>query len=251
METYQSVRTLDLKHLLFRIMKNWYWLAGAAGFGAIAVPLVRFLKLRIDYSTQLKAFKAGTANVIEPVAPSFPFLYILIGLFVGVVVALLVFWAIELFDNTLKSAAELTRPEGVQVLAEIKTSREGKKERTIRKLLKMNAPRPEKKETELLCAKLVAASRNRKYKSIVVAGKLEGKATAIVKTVIDVLTQAEVGIEYVGDILQDPRAILKLNSEVGVVLVETVGKTTYQTLDGEIAECRNQKADLLGFLVTE
>ena len=234
---------------MMRMISKWYWVAGAIGLGMILAPLLRFLKLRSDYNTQLTAFQNGDANVIKPVAPSFPFLYILIGLLAGAAAATLVFWVIELFDNRLKSSAELIRPEGVQVLAEIKVSRDDKNAGFAKKLLNIKPPRPEKRETELLCAKLVAASRNKEYKSILVAGKLEGRATTVVKTVTDVLTQAEVGIEYIGDILQDPRAILKLNPESGVVLVETLGKTTYQTLDGEITECGNQGADLIGFIV--
>ncbi len=248
METYQNVRTVDLRHLIVRILSKWYWLVGAMAFGAIAAPLVRFLKLRSDYNTQMEAFKSGTSNVIEPVAPSFPFLYILTGLLAGAVAAILVFWVIELLDNKLKSAAELVIPEGVQVLAEVKISRDDKTTRFAKKLMHIDQPRPEKKETELLCAKLVAASRNKEYKALLLAGRVEGRANVVVRTVIDVLTQAGVSIEWIGDVLQDPRAILKLNPDAGVVLVETVGKTTYQTLDGELAECRNQGAELVGFV---
>ena len=252
METYRSERTFDLKYFLVTLIKNWYWIAGATGAIMIALPVYQFLRQFKNYRKALAAFEAGTKGATEPTFPGFPFTYILFGAILGFVGAVVVIWFIQYYLNhRLKCATELNKPRDAELLAVYNTSVSSKTERFAKKLVRYPQPLPEDRMTKLLCARLVAVSKNQEIQTIVVAGNIGQSEKAIMLKAVEMLQKVGISVEWIGNILSEPEAILRMKAGVGVVLAEQTGKATYGSLDEEVAVCERNRTKILGFAAFE
>ena len=251
MESYQSERIINLKYLLVKLAKLWKWIAGAAAAGAIIVSLRHFLKLRSAYSVELKAFEEGVKDAVEPTPVSYPFSYIFIGFLFGLIIAVAVIFLKDFLSTKLKTAFELDRPKGTQLLAVFKKTQDTKAELYMKKLLCTQTTTSEEKEAKLLYSRLLTTCRNQEISHLVFAGDAAEEDPQLLLDVAERLQRYGIPTDCIGNILDDPEAILCLNAGDGIVLVAKVGQTTYKTLDEELAQCTRQKTNLVGFVAFE
>ena len=247
MESYQSERTINLKYLLVKLSRFCIWIAGAAAACAVLLPLYRFLKLRSAYQKELAAFEQGVKDAVEPTPVSFPFSYIVIGLILGAVLAAFVIFLRDFLGGKVKCASELDKPKDAQLLAVFKRTEDTKAEAFMKKLVRYPVPGEEKEESLLMYSRLLTTCRNQEIAHLVFAGDAVGENPEMLQFIADKLTQSGVPTECIGDILNNPEAILRLSAGDGVVLIVKAGQTTYKALDEEIAQCVRQNTKLVGF----
>ncbi len=249
MRTYQNERVFDLKDFLKKLIALWYWLAGGFVLGAVLTPILQYRNLVSAYRKDLESFNSGVKNAVEPTVPSFPVKHIFIGGLIGFVIVLLVIGFLYLLNKRLKSVSELNKPDDAQLLACFRLSRPGKTEAFADRLLKIEKARPVSEEEMLLLARLLSTAKNRGIKKVLFTGDLTKPQKDILTAVTDKMNGMNVETKLIGSILSDPAAIYGMEAGVGMVLCETVGKSTYKDLDLEIAQCRRENTELLGFVV--
>ncbi|MBR5743649.1 MAG: hypothetical protein IKX85_07555 [Clostridia bacterium] len=242
----------SVKPFLEKLITLWYWIVGAMAGCAVLLPAVQFIRLILAYRKELAAYDPDAEKAVAPVFPHFPFKYILIGAILGIVLSIVVIAVIYyVFDNRLKATSELVRPIGTEVFAVYKLSKDSKTLAFAKRLLKEEKPDSPDRQTKLLCAKLQSACRNKEIKRIVFAGSQTGAEKNFILERIALINSVGVPVEWIGDILHDPNAIMKMNAGDGIILVEQVKTATYKTIDTEVAEAFRQKMDLLGFVAVE
>ena len=251
MESYQSERTINLQYLCVKLSRFWVWIAGAAVVGAVLLPVYRFYKLKKAYTAELEAFEQGVKDAIEPTPVRFPVSYIFIGLILCAILAAFLIFLKDFLKGKVKCAADLDKPKGTQLLAVFKRSKDKKAESLMKKLVRYEKANSIEKEAELFYSRLTTTCRNQNITHLVFAGDVAEEEEELLCDTAERLHLDGIPADCIGDILADPKAILKLNSGDGVVLVVKAGQTSYKALDEEIAQCKRQNTKLVGFAAFE
>lgn len=152
--------------------------------------------------------------------------YLVVGAFLGLVLAVVIIVLRYMFDPTIKTSKDLQMFYGTNFIGDV-----------------------EHADGALLAAsKIINMCSNRQIKKVLIAGKMATENEAAIKEVVDAVEKKGIVADIIGDILTDADAVQTLEAKSNVVLVEAVRKSKYEDFNQEKALCESLDAQLLGYI---
>lgn len=152
--------------------------------------------------------------------------YLVVGAFIGLVLAVVIIVLRYMFDPTIKTSKDLQMFYGTNFIGDVAQA-----------------------DGALLAAsKIINMCSNRQIKKVLIAGKMATENEAAIKEVVDAVEKKGVVADIIGDILTDADAVQTLEAKSNVVLVEAVRKSKYEDFNQEKALCESLDAQLLGYI---
>ena len=150
--------------------------------------------------------------------------YLVVGAFLGLVLAVVIIVLRYMFDPTIKTSKDLQMFYGTNFIGDVAQA-----------------------DGALLAAsKIINMCSNRQIKKVLIAGKMASENEAAIKEVVDAVEKKGIVADIIGDILTD--AVQTLEAKSNVVLVEAVRKSKYEDFNQEKALCESLDAQLLGYI---
>lgn len=152
--------------------------------------------------------------------------YLVVGAFLGLVLAVVIIVLRYMFDPTIKTSKDLQMFYGTNFIGDVAQA-----------------------DGALLAAsKIINMCSNRQIKKVLIAGKMATENKAAIKEVVDAVEKKGIVADIIGDILTDADAVQTLEAKSNVVLVEAVRKSKYEDFNQEKALCESLDAQLLGYI---
>ena len=152
--------------------------------------------------------------------------YLVVGAFLGLVLAVVIIVLRYMFDPTIKTSKDLQMFYGTNFIGDVAQA-----------------------DGALLAAsKIINMCSNRQIKKVLIAGKMASENEAAIKEVVDAVEKKGIVADIIGDILTDADAVQTLEAKTNVVLVEAVRKSKYEDFNQEKALCESLDAQLLGYI---
>ena len=152
--------------------------------------------------------------------------YLVVGAFLGLVLAVVIIVLRYMFDPTIKTSKDLQMFYETNFIGDV-----------------------EHADGALLAAsKIINMCSNRQIKKVLIAGKMATENEAAIKEVVDAVEKKGIVADIIGDILTDADAVQTLEAKSNVVLVEAVRKSKYEDFNQEKALCESLDAQLLGYI---
>lgn len=152
--------------------------------------------------------------------------YLVVGAFLGLVLAVVIIVLRYMFDPTIKTSKDLQMFYGTNFIGDVAQA-----------------------DGALLAAsKIINMCSNRQIKKVLIAGKMATENEAAIKEVVDAVEKKGIVADIIGDILTDADAVQTLEARSNVVLVEAVRKSKYEDFNQEKALCESLDAQLLGYI---
>lgn len=152
--------------------------------------------------------------------------YLVVGAFLGLVLAVVIIVLRYMFDPTIKTSKDLQMFYGTNFIGDVAQA-----------------------DGALLAAsKIINMCSNRQIKKVLIAGKMATENEAAIKEVVDAVEKKGIVVDIIGDILTDADAVQTLEARSNVVLVEAVRKSKYEDFNQEKALCESLDAQLLGYI---
>lgn len=152
--------------------------------------------------------------------------YLVVGAFLGLVLAVVIIVLRYMFDPTIKTSKDLQMFYGINFIGDVAQA-----------------------DGALLAAsKIINMCSNRQIKKVLIAGKMASENEAAIKEVVDAVEKKGIVADIIGDILTDADAVQTLEAKSNVVLVEAVRKSKYEDFNQEKALCESLDAQLLGYI---
>lgn len=152
--------------------------------------------------------------------------YLVVGAFLGLVLAVVIIVLRYMFDPTIKTSKDLQMFYGTNFIGDVAQA-----------------------DGALLAAsKIINMCSNRQIKKVLIAGKMATENEAAIKEVVDAVEKKGIVADIIGDILTDADAVQTLEAKSNVVLVEAVRKSKYEDFNQEKALCESLDARLLGYI---
>ena len=152
--------------------------------------------------------------------------YLVVGAFLGLVLAVVIIVLRYMFDPTIKTSKDLQMFYGTNFIGDVAQA-----------------------DGALLAAsKIINMCSNRQIKKVLIAGKMATENEAVIKEVVDAVEKKGIVADIIGDILTDADAVQTLEAKSNVVLVEAVRKSKYEDFNQEKALCESLDAQLLGYI---
>lgn len=152
--------------------------------------------------------------------------YLVVGAFLGLVLAVVIIVLRYMFDPTIKTSKDLQMFYGANFIGDVAQA-----------------------DGALLAAsKIINMCSNRQIKKVLIAGKMATENEAAIKEVVDAVEKKGIVADIIGDILTDADAVQTLEAKSNVVLVEAVRKSKYEDFNQEKALCESLDAQLLGYI---
>lgn len=152
--------------------------------------------------------------------------YLVVGAFLGLVLAVVIIVLKYMFDPTIKTSKDLQMFYGTNFIGDVAQA-----------------------DGALLAAsKIINMCSNRQIKKVLIAGKMAAENEAAIKEVVDAVEKKGIVADIIGDILTDADAVQTLEAKSNVVLVEAVRKSKYEDFNQEKALCESLDAQLLGYI---
>lgn len=152
--------------------------------------------------------------------------YLVVGAFLGLVLAVVIIVLRYMFDPTIKTSKDLQMFYGTNFIGDVAQA-----------------------DGALLAAsKIINMCSNRQIKKVLIAGKMATENEAAIKEVVDAVEKKGIVADIIGDILTDADAVQTLGAKSNVVLVEAVRKSKYEDFNQEKALCESLDAQLLGYI---
>lgn len=152
--------------------------------------------------------------------------YLVVGAFLGLVLAVVIIVLRYMFDPTIKTSKDLQMFYGTNFIGDAAQA-----------------------DGALLAAsKIINMCSNRQIKKVLIAGKMASENEAAIKEVVDAVEKKGIVADIIGDILTDADAVQTLEAKSNVVLVEAVRKSKYEDFNQEKALCESLDAQLLGYI---
>ena len=152
--------------------------------------------------------------------------YLVVGAFLGLVLAVVIIVLRYMFDPTIKTSKDLQMFYGTNFIGDVAQA-----------------------DGALLAAsKIINMCNNRQIKKVLIAGKMATENEAAIKEVVDAVEKKGIVADIIGDILTDADAVQTLEAKSNVVLVEAVRKSKYEDFNQEKALCESLDAQLLGYI---
>lgn len=152
--------------------------------------------------------------------------YLVVGAFIGLVLAVVIIVLRYMFDPTIKTSKDLQMFYGTNFIGDVAQA-----------------------DGALLAAsKIINMCSNRQIKKVLIAGKMATENEAAIKEVVDTVEKKGIVADIIGDILTDADAVQTLEAKSNVVLVEAVRKSKYEDFNQEKALCESLDAQLLGYI---
>ena len=152
--------------------------------------------------------------------------YLVVGAFLGLVLAVVIIVLRYMFDPTIKTSKDLQMFYGTNFIGDVAQA-----------------------DGALLAAsKIINMCSNRQIKKVLIAGKMATEKEAAIKEVVDAVEKKGIVADIIGDILTDADAVQTLEAKSNVVLVEAVRKSKYEDFNQEKALCESLDAQLLGYI---
>ena len=149
--------------------------------------------------------------------------YLVVGAFLGLVLAVVIIVLRYMFDPTIKTSKDLQMFYGTNFIGDVAQA-----------------------DGALLAAsKIINMCSNRQIKKVLIAGKMATENEAAIKEVVDAVEKKGIVADIIGDILTDADAVQTLEAKSNVVLVEAVRKSKYEDFNQEKALCESLDAQLL------
>lgn len=167
-----------------------------------------------------------TAKKAETPKASISKKYLVVGAFLGLVLAVVIIVLRYMFDPTIKTSKDLQMFYGTNFIGDVAQA-----------------------DGALLAAsKIINMCSNRQIKKVLIAGKMATENEAAIKEVVDAVEKKGIVADIIGDILTDADAVQTLEAKSNVVLVEAVRKSKYEDFNQEKALCESLDAQLLGYI---
>ena len=167
-----------------------------------------------------------TAKKAETPKASISKKYLVVGAFLGLVLAVVIIVLRYMFDPTIKTSKDLQMFYGTNFIGDVAQA-----------------------DGALLAAsKIINMCNNRQIKKVLIAGKMASENEAAIKEVVDAVEKKGIVADIIGDILTDADAVQTLEAKSNVVLVEAVRKSKYEDFNQEKALCESLDAQLLGYI---
>ena len=145
--------------------------------------------------------------------------YLVVGAFLGLVLAVVIIVLRYMFDPTIKTSKDLQMFYGTNFIGDVAQA-----------------------DGALLAAsKIINMCSNRQIKKVLIAGKMATENEAAIE-------KKGIVADIIGDILTDADAVQTLEAKSNVVLVEAVRKSKYEDFNQEKALCESLDAQLLGYI---
>lgn len=152
--------------------------------------------------------------------------YLVVGAFLGLVLAVVIIVLRYMFDPTIKTSKDLQMFYGTNFIGDVAQA-----------------------DGALLAAsKIINMCSNRQIKKVLIAGKMATENEVAIKEVVDAVEKKGIVADIIGDILTDADAVQTLEAKSNVVLVEVVRKSKYEDFNQEKALCESLDAQLLGYI---
>ena len=152
--------------------------------------------------------------------------YLVVGAFLGLVLAVVIIVLRYMFDPTIKTSKDLQMFYGTNFIGDVAQA-----------------------DGALLAeSKIINMCSNRQIKKVLIAGKMASENEAAIKEVVDAVEKKGIVADIIGDILTDADAVQTLEAKSNVVLVEAVRKSKYEDFNQEKALCESLDAQLLGYI---
>ena len=152
--------------------------------------------------------------------------YLVVGAFLGLVLAVVIIVLRYMFDPTIKTSKDLQMFYGTNFIGDVAQA-----------------------DGALLAAsKIINMCSNRQIKKVLIAGKMATENEAAIKEVVDAVEKKGIVADIIGDILTAADAVQTLEAKSNVVLVEAVRKSKYEDFNQEKALCESLDAQLLGYI---
>lgn len=152
--------------------------------------------------------------------------YLVVGAFLGLVLAVVIIVLRYMFDPTIKTSKDLQMFYGTNFIGDVAQA-----------------------DGALLAAsKIINMCSNRQIKKVLIAGKMASENEVAIKEVVDAVEKKGIVADIIGDILTDADAVQTLEAKSNVVLVEAVRKSKYEDFNQEKALCESLDAQLLGYI---
>lgn len=167
-----------------------------------------------------------TAKKDETAKASISKKYLVVGAFLGLVLAVVIIVLRYMFDPTIKTSKDLQMFYGTNFIGDVAQA-----------------------DGALLAAsKIINMCSNRQIKKVLIAGKMASENEAAIKEVVDAVEKKGIVADIIGNILTDADAVQTLEAKSNVVLVEAVRKSKYEDFNQEKALCESLDAQLLGYI---
>ena len=152
--------------------------------------------------------------------------YLVVGAFLGLVLAVVIIVLRYMFDPTIKTSKDLQMFYGTNFIGDVAQAY----------------------GALLAASKIINMCSNRQIKKVLIAGKMATENEAAIKEVVDAVEKKGIVADIIGDILTDADAVQTLEAKSNVVLVEAVRKSKYEDFNQEKALCESLDAQLLGYI---
>lgn len=152
--------------------------------------------------------------------------YLVVGAFLGLVLAVVIIVLRYMFDPTIKTSKDLQMFYGTNFIGDV----------------------AQVDGALLAASKIINMCSNRQIKKVLIAGKMASENEAAIKEVVDAVEKKGIVADIIGDILTDADAVQTLEAKSNVVLVEAVRKSKYEDFNQEKALCESLDAQLLGYI---
>ncbi|MBR2403918.1 MAG: hypothetical protein IKB01_14370 [Lachnospiraceae bacterium] len=195
---------------------------------------------------------------VESIKVSIDFKQILLGMVIGLVVAVAYIFAMYILTGRLRTAKEIENLYGARLLGEVHTNRMKKRafgpvDEFIWKLEHGKEKQLSFEERiKLAAASIVIQCRKYEYNTVAINGSRVALLTSdMVKALVDCLENEGITVKVVGDLSLDAKALLA-TSEVGnTIFLEQKRYSTYKDLLKEMQVCGTNHIQVLGMVVVE
>ena len=173
--------------------------------------------------------------------------FILLGTAAGIFFAIALIYIMYYFNRTVKTAGEFTKHYGLNCFGVIETGNKTIWEKWADKLFYAHGKKG--CNPELIVPKINAVCNNAGIKRVVFSVNQDTANKNMIDHYAELLKESGRDAEVLGDIMNDPAAIQRLEINQNVILVEEVRKTGYEDVRKEILFCKEQGIHVLGCIV--
>ncbi len=263
-ETYQEVANLDLvitqQNYMTQLMniKN----AETALKNALTAEEIPYYEYLLAEAEEQAAAQSETGLLGQPELtavpekPSVSIKYVIAGAFLGIVLAAGCAGLLYILDNHLHRSGELQEMYGVEILGSFTVDR-GKKrmfgfiDRFIRRLRRRGERELSEEENLRMTAASIKMSLKRSggTRLLFIGCGCSEETAAFTDNIRKELAKDGISVRCEKDLIYHGDCAAKLQDADSVVLVETLGRTTYQETEKEISLCHKGELPIIGAIV--
>lgn len=259
--------TINLKDLIYRILKKWRQLILLMLIGAVLLTVLGGVKsyqaaeeAKVKREEQIAAGgpKEGEKEIVVPAVQWVSVTNIVLGAFVGAFVVCGFVAVPYLVSGKLRTKGDLKDAYGVTLLGSVRKTKIKKRvfNQVDHWLEKVFYPKKkgfsEENRIEMICTDIKLAAKRGQMKTLYLTGAADDKES---KELMDMLSEkleeSLSKVSYGKSVVYDSESLENLVEADGVVLVERVDASGYVDIERELEFCKRYEIPVIGCVVVE